>query len=110
MRPYVEYASHVWGGSTHAQLLNRVDSKAFRLIDSPPSTDCLQPLSCRILLLWLSLITFFTLTALLNLVTACLPLSCGPTAEDLRLSTQSHPYTVHLPYAIVNEYRHSLII
>merc|ERR1711980_12464 len=39
--PCMEYASHIWGGSTHTSLLNRVESKAFRLINSPPLTDCL---------------------------------------------------------------------
>ena len=44
IRPCMEYASQVWGGSTHTALLNRVESKAFRLINSPPLTDCLQSL------------------------------------------------------------------
>ena len=47
IRPSMEYASHVWGGSTHTALLNRVESKAFRLINSSSLTDCLQPLSHR---------------------------------------------------------------
>ncbi|MPC53713.1 hypothetical protein E2C01_047611 [Portunus trituberculatus] len=43
----MEYSSHVWD-STHTVLLERVESKAFCLINSPPLTDCLQPLShCR---------------------------------------------------------------
>ena len=33
--PCTEYASHVRGGSTHTELLNKVESKAIRLIDSP---------------------------------------------------------------------------
>ena len=40
IRPYMEYSSHVWGGSTHTALLNRVESKAFRIINSPPLIDC----------------------------------------------------------------------
>ena len=48
IRPCMEYASHVWGGSTHTALLNRVESKAFRLNNSSPLTDCLQPLSHRL--------------------------------------------------------------
>ncbi len=47
IRPSVEYASHVWGGSTHKALLNRVESKAFLLINSPPLTDCILPLNLR---------------------------------------------------------------
>ena len=39
--------STVWmgGGSPCTELLNKVKSKAFRLIDSHPLTDCLQPLT-----------------------------------------------------------------
>ncbi len=43
----MEYACHVWGGSTHIALLDRVESKAFRLIRSPPLTSCLVPLNSR---------------------------------------------------------------
>ncbi len=45
--PCTEYASHIWGVSTHIALLNRVESKAFRLINSPPLTDCILPLNIR---------------------------------------------------------------
>ncbi len=41
------YASHVWGGSTHTALLNRVESKGFHVINSPPLTDCILPLNLR---------------------------------------------------------------
>src|ERR1700755_3527491 len=34
IRPCMEYASHVWGGSTHTALLEKVESRAFRLINS----------------------------------------------------------------------------
>ena len=43
IRPCMEYASHVWGGSTHTALLNRVESKAFRLINSYTTV---QDVSC----------------------------------------------------------------
>ena len=43
----MDYGSHVWGGSTHTTLINRVESKAFRLINSSPLTDCLDSLSYR---------------------------------------------------------------
>ncbi len=41
VRPCMEYACHVLGGSTHTALLGRVESKAFSLISSPPLTSCL---------------------------------------------------------------------
>ena len=47
VRPCIEYCSHVWGGSSHTALLEKVESKAFRLINSPPLTRSLQSLSTR---------------------------------------------------------------
>ncbi len=47
VRTRMEYASLVWGGSTHTALLERVESKALRLISSPSSTDNLLPLKSR---------------------------------------------------------------
>ena len=45
VRPRMEYySSHVLGYSTHTALLDRVESKAFHLINSP-LTDYLRPLS-----------------------------------------------------------------
>ncbi len=44
VRPRMEYASHVWRGSTHTALLDRVESKALRLISSPPLRDSFLPL------------------------------------------------------------------
>ena len=82
----MEYVSHVWGSSTHTALLNRVESKAFRLINSSPLTDCLQPLSHRRNVASLALFTaIFMVTALLILLTACLPCSRGLAAQDLPL-------------------------
>ena len=73
IRPCMEYASHVWKGSTHTALMNKVESKAFRLINSSPLTNCLQPLSHRHnVASLLSFTTIFMLTALLILLTACL--------------------------------------
>merc|ERR1712035_176745 len=83
----MEYASHIWGGSTHTSLLNRVESKAFRLINSPPLTDCLQSLKIRRSVASLSIFyRFFMVTALLNLLTACLPPSGGLAAPDFLLT------------------------
>ena len=49
VRPCMEYASHIWGGSTHKALQEKVESRAFRLINSPALTNSLQSLfACRI--------------------------------------------------------------
>src|SRR6201990_960562 len=55
VRPCMEYASHIWGGSTHTALLNKVESRAFRLINSPALTNSLQSLSSRRIVASLSL-------------------------------------------------------
>ncbi len=47
VRPCKEYACHVWRVSTHTALLDRLESNAFRLISSPPLTNCVQPLKLR---------------------------------------------------------------
>ena len=65
----MEYGSHVWEGSTHTDLLNRVEFKVFRLSNFPPLTDCLDTSSHRCNVTSLSLfIAIFMLTAPMNLM------------------------------------------
>ena len=47
IRPSLEYCSHVWGGAPKSSLhlLDRVQSKAIRLINNPNLTNSLQSLS-----------------------------------------------------------------
>ena len=47
IRPCMEYCSHVWGGSPYTRLLDRVEAKAFRLINDVVLTSKLDPLSLR---------------------------------------------------------------
>ena len=73
IRPCMEYGSLVKGSATHTALLNKVEFKAFRLINSTPLIDCLASRSpTHVLHLYLSSSAIFMLTALLNLLTACL--------------------------------------
>ncbi len=55
----------------------------------------------------LSSIVIFTLTALLNLLTACLPPLLRPRCTHL--CTQARPFTVQIPYARVNLHLHTFI-
>ncbi len=48
VRPRMVYASHVWWGSTHTALLDKVESKAIRLISSPSFTSTLLPPKFRL--------------------------------------------------------------
>ena len=49
IRPSLEYCSHVWSGAPKSTLclLDKVQSKAIRLINNPNLTKYLQPLSRR---------------------------------------------------------------
>ena len=47
IRPCMEYCSHIWGGSTSTYILDRVESKAIRLINEPTLTSSLDSLSLR---------------------------------------------------------------
>ena len=54
--PCMEYPSHVWGGSTHTVLLDRIKSKVFHLITP---------------LLWLTVSSFFVTAGMLHLLPSC---------------------------------------
>src|ERR1044072_3783018 len=45
VHPCMEYALHIWGGSTRTALLKMIESRAFRLINSYAITNSLQSLS-----------------------------------------------------------------
>ena len=47
IRQCMVYGSHVREGSIHTVLLNKLESKAFCLINSPPLTDCFDSLGHR---------------------------------------------------------------
>ena len=57
IRPSLEYCSHVWGGvpNSSIHLLDKVQSKAIRLINNPNLTNFLQSLSHRRLVAALSI-------------------------------------------------------
>ena len=109
IRPCVEYASHVWGASTHTQLLSRVESKAFRLIASPPLTDCLESLSLRRNVASLAIFYRYYHANCSSELANCMP---PPLMRPrcTRLSTHSHPFSVHPPFARVNQYLHSFFV
>ena len=108
IRPYMEYGAHVWGGSTHTALLNRVEYKAFRLINSPPLTDCLDSLSHRRNVAYSSIFYRYIHADCSSELANCMPPSL-PRPRCTRLSTSSYPYSVNLSNARINQYLHSLI-
>ena len=107
IRPCTEYGSHIWRGLTHIALLNRVGSKAFRFINSPSLTDCIDTYSHWRNVASLSL--FYRhfhadcSSELANCMPPPIPQSCCT-----RLST-SHPYYIHISNTRVYQYLHSFI-
>ena len=98
-----------WGRlHSYITLLNRRESKAFRLINSSPLTDCLQPLFHRGNVA--SLDIFYRCfrancsSDLANCMPPLLPRSCCT-----KLASSSHPYSVYLSNARVNQYSQSFI-
>ena len=67
IRPCLEYCSHIWGSSPCTSLLDRIESKAIRLIGDPSLTSTLDPLSLRRKVASLSLFyRYYLVTALRN--------------------------------------------
>ena len=96
------------GGSTHTTLLNRVKSKAFCLINSSPLTDCLNSLSHWHNAASLSLYYRYFHADCSSELENCMPPPSHGTSTSTRLFI-SHPYSIHLSNAKVNQYLHSFI-
>src|SRR6201990_1832381 len=102
----MEYASHIWGGSTHTALLEKVESRAFRLINSPALTNSLQSLSTRRIVASLSLYYRYYNGLCSSELSRCIPPPLRR-ARATRLSTHSHPFSVQLSDPTLNHYAHS---
>ena len=110
IRPSLEYCSHAWGGAPKSTLclLDKVQSKAIRLINNPNLTKSLQPLShCR-------------LVGDLSIFYRYFNGNCSQEIRDIipvplrrvrttRSSTHSHPFQVSLPTSRTLSHKSSLI-
>ncbi len=104
----MEYACHMWGGSTHTALLDRVESEAFRLISAPPLINCVQPLKLRRNVASLSIFYHYFHANCFSDLTNCMPpLLLRPRCT--RLASAAHPYSVQIPRARVNRHSQSFI-
>ena len=101
VRPCMEYASHIWGGSTHTALLERVESRAFRVIGSPDLTGSLQSLSGRRKVASLSLYYRYYNGHCSSELHNCIPPPLRR-ARATRLSTRSHNFSVQLSVPRLN--------
>jgi hypothetical protein len=97
VRPCMEYASHIWGYSppSHTVLLDRVEARAFRIINDPVLTNCLQSLSTRRIVASLSLFYRYYNGHCSSELSNRLPPPLRR-VRATRLSIQSHPFSVQL--------------
>ncbi|KAL7639216.1 UNVERIFIED_CONTAM: hypothetical protein RMT77_010750 [Armadillidium vulgare] len=102
------YASHIWGDFTHRALLEKVESRAFGLINSPALTNSLQSLSARRIVASLSLYYRYYNGHCSSELSRCIPPPLRR-ARATRLSTQSHPFSVQLSDPRLNRYAQSFI-
>ena len=98
IRPSHEYCSHIWGGAPKffLHLLDKVQSKATRLINNPNLSNSLQSLSHRRLVADLSIFYLYFHGHCSLEIKNIIP---GPVrrVRTTRSSTQSHPFQVTLP-------------
>ena len=98
IRPSLEYCSHVWGGAPKSSLhlLDRVQSKAIRLINNPNLTNSLQSLSHNRLVADLSIFYRYFHGHWSQEIKNIIP---DPVrrVRTTRSSTYSHPFQVTLP-------------
>src|ERR1700755_1554587 len=104
----MEYASHIWGGSTHTVILEKVESRAFRLIYSLALTNSLQSFSARRIVASLSLHYRYYNGHCSSELSLRIPHPLRR-ARVTRLSTQSHPFSVQLSDPRLNSYAQSYI-
>ena len=103
IRPCLEYCSHIWGSSPYTSLLDRVESKAIRLISDPSLTSTLDPLSLRRKVASLSLFYRYYFGHCSDELAACIP---PPMARprSTRQATFAHNYCVELFNARINRF------
>ena len=110
VRPSLEYCSHVWGVAPKSSLhlLDRVQSKAIRLINNPNLTNSLQSLSHRHLVADLPIFYRYFQGHCSQEIKNIIP---DPVrrVRTTRSSTYSHPFQVTLPNPQTLAYKSSFI-
>ena len=103
IRPCLEYCSHIWGSSPYTSLLDRIESKAIRLIGDPSLTSTLDPLSLRRKVASLSLFYRYYFGHCSDELTACIPPPMARSCST-RQATFAHNYCVALSNARINRF------
>ena len=102
IRPCLEYCSHIWGSSPYTSLLDRVESKAIRLIGDPSLTLTLDPLSLCRKVTSLSLFYRYYFGHYEELAACIPPLMARP--GSTRQAAFAHNYCVELSNARINRF------
>ncbi len=100
--------SRVGGGVQSYSYLERVKSKTFRLISSPPLTDCVQPLKLRRNVASLSIFySYFHANCSSDLTNYMSPLLLRPRCNYL--ASAAPTYSIPIPRVRVNRYSQCFI-
>ena len=110
IRPSLEYCSHVWGGAPKSTLclLDKVQSKAIRLINNPNLTKSLQPLSHHRLVGDLSIYYRYFHGNCSHEIREIIPVLLRR-VRTTRSSIRSHPFQVSLPTSRTLSHKSSFI-
>ena len=103
IRPCLEYSSHIWGASPYTYLLDRIESKAFRLINDPVLTSALDPLSLRRKVASLSLFYRYYFGHCSDELVGCIP-SPLRRPRGTRQAASSHRYCVEIGNPRIDRY------
>ena len=99
----MEYCSHVWGNSPCTRLLDRVESKAVRLISSPRLTSNLEPLSLRRQVASLSLFYRYYFGHCSRELIGCVPPPL-PRPRNTRQAVSCHQHCVKIDNSRIARY------
>ena len=106
IRPCMEYCSHIFNSSTSTYLLDRVEAKAFRLINSPTITSSFSSLSLRRDVAALSLFYRYYFGHCSRELVACVP-PPKTWPRNTRQAVSAHEYCVETGHARIARYDQS---
>ena len=108
IRPCLEYCCHIWGNSPSTRILDAVQRKAVRLINSPLLTSGLESLEVRRKVASLALFyRYFHGSCSQELASCMPPLYSWP--RNTRAADAAHSFCVSVPNPRIDRYAHSFL-